>query len=206
MKKLISLTVAALTFLIVLSLLPTGTEGQIYRDTIRLRVIANSDDSEDQRVKLLVRDAILCHVEENYSHISDKDAALAAIDRDRLELETVARETLAREGYSYDVSVWVGEETYDRRDYGTFALPAGTYTSLQIRLGEAEGQNWWCVLFPPLCLGGAIKEDATEDSVPVGLSTDQYELITSGGKSSGRYQVKFRLLEILSEWFGSSGC
>lgn len=205
MKKLISLTVAILTFLIVLSLLPTGEEGQIYKDTIRLRVIANSDDAEDQRVKLLVRDAILRYVEENYSHIEEKEAALAAVDRDRTALEDVAREALAREGYSYGVSVWVGEEVYGRRDYGTFALPSGTYTSLQIRLGEAAGENWWCVLFPPLCLGGAIEEERAEDSVPVGLSTDQYELITSGGKTSGRYRVKFRLLELLSEWFGRSG-
>jgi stage II sporulation protein R len=205
MKKIISMTVAILAFLIVLSLLPTGAEGRIYKDTIRLRVIANSDDAEDQRVKLLVRDAILCYVEENYAHIEEKEAALAAVDRDRTELEAVAREALAQEGCSYDVSVWVGEEAYDRRDYGTFALPSGTYMSLQIRLGEAAGQNWWCVLFPPLCLGGAIKEERTEDSVPVGLTGDQYELITSGGKASGRYRVKFRLLELLSEWFGGSG-
>ena len=205
MKKLISISAAVLTFLFMLSILPTGAEGEIYRDTLRLRVIANSDSEEDQRVKLLVRDAILRYTEENYSHLSRKEEALAAVNQDRAALLSVAEDVLRREGHDYGVSVWIGEERYGTRDYGSFALPAGAYTSLQIRLGESEGENWWCVLFPPLCLGGAVKEETTEDSVPVGLTTDQYELITAGNKDSGRCRIKFRLLELLSELFGCSG-
>ena len=204
MKRILSVSAAVLTFFVLLSALPTGTEGRIYEDTVRLRVIARSDDREDQQVKLLVRDAILRYVEEHYAQISEKAEILRALNRDRDKLRDVAEETLLAAGHSYGVSVWLGEETYQTKSYDSFALPAGTYTSLQIRLGEAEGQNWWCVLFPPLCLGGALKDEPQEDSVPVGLSRDQYELITTGGKSSGRYRVKFRLLELLSELFGGA--
>lgn len=205
MKRLISVSAAILTFLVLLSVFPTNAEAQIYDSTLRLRVIANSDSEEDQRVKLLVRDAVISYVEENYAHLETREEALAAVIRDKEILIALAEEVLAGERQSYGVTLWVGEETYGTRVYESFALPAGEYLSLQIRLGEAKGQNWWCVLFPPLCLGGAIREEPEEDSVPVGLTTDQYELITSEQTNNGRYRIKFRLLELLSDLFGVSG-
>ncbi|MBO5109268.1 MAG: stage II sporulation protein R [Clostridia bacterium] len=204
MKKLIALCAAFLTFFTLISVLPSSEESGIYDSTLRLRVIANSDGEEDQRVKLLVRDAILAYAETNYAHLTTREEALAAVFRDQATLTALAETVLRAEGHSYGATVWVGEETYGTRAYDSFAMPAGDYLSLQIRLGEANGANWWCVLFPPMCLGGALRSEP-EDSVPVGLSTDQYELITSGQKEDGRYHVKFRLLELLTELFQISG-
>ena len=205
MKKIISLSAAFLTFVTLLSVFPTGTEAQIYDSTIRLRVIANSDGEEDQRVKLLVRDAILAYAEEHYTGIESREEALARVKQDEPRLRTIATSVLAQEGLAYGATVQVVEEKYNTRAYDAFAMPAGEYLSLQIRVGEGGGQNWWCVLFPPLCLGGALREEPSEDSIPVGLTTDQYELITSGRADNGRYRVKFRLLEVLAELFGVEG-
>ena len=205
MKKLICIAASLLTFVTLLTVFPTDREAEIYDNTIRLRVIANSDGEEDQRVKLLVRDAILAYVEEHYGHLTDQRTALAAIETDRERLSAIASAVLAREGFSYGAAVWVGRETYGRRAYESFAMPAGNYLSVQIRLGEARGENWWCVLFPPLCLGGALRDEPKDDSVPVGLSTEQYELITSSKENNGRYRVKFRVLEILADLFGADG-
>lgn len=203
MKILLSVCAAILTFFTLLFALPSGTEAEIYDNTLRLRVLANSNGDDDQQVKLLVRDAVIAYAEEHYSTLRTREEVLEAVARDQSRLIALAEEVLRAEGFSYGAELWVGEETADRRTYEDFALPAGEYLTLQIRLGEAGGENWWCVLFPPLCLGGALRETPEADCVPVGLSTDQYELITSGQGESGRYRIKFRLLELLEQVFRS---
>ena len=100
---------------------------------------------------------------------------------------------------SHTVQIEVGEEEYPTRYYEDFALPAGTYTSVRVIIGEGEGQNWWCVLYPPLCNSTSIVYD--EDyCIEAGLTKGQYNLITEN--ESGEYKIKFRLLEIASEVFG----
>ena len=205
MKFWLSLAAAILAFCFITSLFPTNAEAAIYEDTVRLHVLANSDSEEDQRVKLLVRDAILDYATEAYTSCTSKEELTEALRRDKEILQTVADTVIAAEGYSYRSAVTLGEEAYGTRVYEGFALPAGTYLSLQVCLGEATGQNWWCVLFPPLCLGGAIKEGTTEtDYVATGLTSEQYKMITATEKGNTRYRVKFRLLEMISDLFRGS--
>lgn len=158
---------------------------------IRLHVVANSDSRQDQSLKLKVRDAVL---QEGGLRLAglDREQAMAALTEALPELGKVAAATVAAEGYDYPVRVTLGPDRFPTKEYEDFALPAGEYTALRVELGEGQGRNWWCVVFPPLCMG-AVSEpcgDAME-----ALSPDQMALLT--GENEG-YVVKFKLLE----WWG----
>lgn len=200
MKKIakISLTffICIVAFLFIWSFIPSAKECEIYNSTIRLHVIASSNSERDQSVKLKVRDAVLQRIKEYES--DSKEQTLSMIKSDKKHIEEIAQETLEKEGISDTVSLEIGKESYPVRYYEGFSLPAGEYTSVRVVIGEGEGENWWCVLFPPLCTAQAIEYD-DEAYIDVGLTKDQYYMIT--GKSP-EYEVKFKLLEIASEAFG----
>lgn len=200
MKKIakISLTffICIVAFLFIWSFIPSAKECEIYNSTIRLHVIASSNSERDQSVKLKVRDAVLQRIKEYES--DSKEQTLSMIKSDKKHIEEIAQKTLEKEGISDTVSLEIGKESYPVRYYEGFSLPAGEYTSVRVVIGEGEGENWWCVLFPPLCTAQAIEYD-DEAYIDVGLTKDQYYMIT--GKSP-EYEVKFKLLEIASEAFG----
>lgn len=196
-KVMVSLCCAVLFAVIVLSVLPVNGEEKIYSDLVRLHVIANSDSDEDQALKLKVRDAVLseaCALDMG----TDKESAQAALSANRERLCAAARRTVEAEGYTYGVSVELGSEKYPERTYEDFVLPAGTYTSLRVIIGEGDGHNWWCVLYPPLCTSTA--EEREDTFIAAGFTDEQYKAITDGGKT--KYKVKFKIVEILEEIFG----
>ncbi|MGM9635622.1 MAG: stage II sporulation protein R [Candidatus Avispirillum sp.] len=196
-KVMVSLCCAVLFAVIVLSVLPVNGEEKIYSDLVRLHVIANSDSDEDQALKLKVRDAVLseaCSLDMG----TDKESAQAVLSANRERLCAAARRTVEAEGYTYDVCVELGSEKYPERTYEDFVLPAGTYTSLRVIIGEGNGHNWWCVLYPPLCTSTA--EEREETFIAAGFTDEQYKAITDGGKT--KYKVKFKIVEILEEIFG----
>ena len=197
MKFLVTILVSFLVFLCLWTVIPTAQECEIYKSTIRLHVIANSDSEEDQAVKLKVRDAVLERISEYDA--KSKEEALLLIENDRELLAKIANDELKRNGFADTVSIEIGKEAYPVRNYEGFSLPAGEYTSVRIIIGEGKGENWWCVLFPPLCTDYAVGYD-DEAYIDVGLSKDQYSLITG---TSGEYQIKFKLLEIASQAFGA---
>ena len=185
--------VIALVILMALSYLPIHGESEIYDTVLRLHVLANSDSEEDQALKLKVRDAVLEAYGDALAGYPTREAAAEALSYLLPEMEALAKKTLEGLGDGSPVAVTLTEEPYPRRDYGTFALPAGEYLSLRILIGEAAGENWWCVLYPPLCLG-------TATDTPVGMEDATYGLLTENG--GGSYTVKFRLLETLRRYFG----
>ncbi|MBQ7411660.1 MAG: stage II sporulation protein R [Clostridia bacterium] len=195
-KSTITILMSIIAFLFIWSLIPSAKECEIYNSTIRLHVIANSNTDSDQEAKLKVRDALLDEISEY--DCKSKEEALLEISANRKELEALAEQTLKKEGISDTVSIKIGKEDYPERVYEGFSLPAGEYTSVRVIIGEGEGENWWCVLFPPMCTAQAIEYDS-EAYVSAGLSKEQYYMITGG---SGRYEVKFKLLEIASSAFG----
>ena len=197
MKLISTILISAAVFFALNHVIPTNEEFEIYENTVRLHVLANSDSEEDQDVKLLVRDALLEKIS-GYD-ASDKEEALEMIEKNKEALCTLAESVIKSQGMSHTVQIEVGEEEYPTRYYEDFALPAGTYTSVRVIIGEGGGQNWWCVLYPPLCNSTAIAYD--EDyCIEAGLTKGQYNLITEN--ESGEYKIKFRLLEIASEVFG----
>lgn len=154
---------------------------------VRLHVVAASDEAEEQELKLRVRDSVLAYLTPRLEGTAD---AAEARDRIRTELPGIrAAAEAAAEGLA--VSVSLSREYYPTRDYGSFALPAGQYESLRVVLGEGEGHNWWCVVFPPLCLSAAEAETALET-----LGADDAGLLSGDG---GGVVFKFRLLELWGE-------
>ena len=196
MRFFTSLSICLIAFLTLWGFIPTAEECEIYDSTVRLHILADSDSEEDQRVKLLVRDAVLQHISGYDS--KNKEQALLAIKSDKEQIEAVARRVLLENGMDKSVSIEIGEEEYPVRYYEDFSLPAGRYSSVRIIIGEGKGQNWWCVMFPPMCTSFAI-DSYDESYTDVGLSKDQYNMITGAG---GEYKVKFKLLEIASSALG----
>ncbi|MBQ8393878.1 MAG: stage II sporulation protein R [Clostridia bacterium] len=197
MRFFSALFICIIAFLTLWGFIPTEEECGIYDSTVRLHILANSDSEEDQRVKLLVRDAVVEHI--SAYDAKSKEEALLCITADQDAICETAINVLRENGINDSVSIKIGEEQYPIRYYEDFSLPAGEYTSVQIIIGEGNGQNWWCVLFPPMCTSYAIEPDG-EEYISAGLSRDQYNLITGAG---GEYKVKFKLLEIAQEAFGA---
>lgn len=196
MKKALFIFVAVIAFLVINSFIPSKEECEIYNSTVRLHVIANSDSEEDQKLKLRVRDAIVEQM--STYNAKTKEEALEYINNDKDNLKKIAEECIKNEGFNNSVSIEIGEESYPTREYEDFALPAGKYTSLRVIIGEGEGQNWWCVLYPPLCTSYAIKPE-NEEYIDVGFTKEQFNLITGNEKE---YKIKFKLLEMASQAFG----
>lgn len=153
---------------------------QIRGNTLRLHVIANSDSKADQELKLKVRDRIL---EEEGSLLGDagnRDDAILLANTQLDEIEAIAKGCLEENGCYMPVQVQITQQWFNTRTYGELTLPAGQYEALQIRIGEAKGQNWWCVLFPPFCLSAARGkvdvEQAFQEAAKVVESNPQYEM------------------------------
>ncbi len=163
-------------------------------ELIRLHVVANSDSQEDQAIKLRVRDAVVESLRESMSDISDVEEAKAYIRENLPKIQSVANQVLSSSGVEADAVVTLGKEVFDIRHYDTFSLPAGVYESLRIIIGEGQGHNWWCVVFPSLCLPAT--SDGFED-VAAGAGFDA-ELTATLEEESG-YEIRFFLLDKLGE-------
>ncbi len=185
MKKLLLPTITLLLTALFISVIPTEAEGAIYDDTIRLHILANSDSEEDQNLKLRLRDEILAEFGESLGIYEKIDEAKKNLEEKLGEISNFADTKLSDWGYEYKTEVSISEEWYDTRDYENFSLPCGYYTSLRIIIGKGEGENWWCVMFPPLCLDAATSKKKYTDAEDVLISK--------------KYNVKFKLLELISE-------
>ena len=181
MKSKICLTLC-LTLAIaacVISVAPfANTCENIRRDVLRLHVVADSDSETDQKLKLLVRDEVLEKGGELFDGTLTADEAQRVITPKTDELKAVAENVLRQNGCGNSVEITVGEEYFATRCYEDFTMPAGVYTAVRVNIGSAEGQNWWCVMFPPLCLPAASADaDAffTEDEMKVVSSSPEYE-------------------------------
>ena len=199
-QKLMALTVTLCTLFMVLSLLPIHGEDELYTNVLRLHVLANSDTEEDQALKLKVRDAVLQASEPILADCHSKEEAMRAVIAHLSILENAAQQAILAQGRNDSVHLELGEEVYPTRSYESFCFPSGSYTSLRIIIGEGEGQNWWCVLFPPMCLSAVTQaNDSTQENayISVGLTGEQYRMITQTDQST--YTVRFRLLEVIEE-------
>lgn len=180
----------------VCNVLPIHGEERIYGSVVRLHVLANSDSEEDQALKLKVRDAVLAHTSPLVIDSTSREDATRILQGELENIRAVAERVVREQGYSYDVQVSLTLEDYPTRNYEAMSFPAGQYVSLRVMIGKAEGQNWWCVLFPPLCLGAASERAENEEAfVAVGLNSDQYKIITE--TDSATYYLRFRILELL---------
>lgn len=197
--KLLSNTLLTLVLTLTVAILPTDKDAAIYDDTLRLHILANSDSEVDQAVKYEIRDRILEKYGKTLKESESFEDAEARIEGIIPEIESDVDTWLKEAGYSYTSEVTLSVEWYDTREYDDFALPKGYYTSLRVMLGDADGQNWWCVMYPPLCLDVAT-EDAPKDDAVSGYTREEYLLVSDEG-----YNIKFKILEVFSDAFSKNG-
>jgi stage II sporulation protein R len=173
-----------------------GRERQALADSlIRFHVLANSDSDADQALKLKVRDRVLEQAKLLYPENATLEEARSALEENLSLLAETGRQVVEEQGYGYPVSARMEQCWFPTKQYDDFSLPAGIYTALRIVIGEGEGQNWWCVAFPPLCLGAA--SQTIEDAAEAGYFTsEQAALVT---EASEGYVLKFKSLELLGQ-------
>lgn len=167
------------------------TQDQLSEKVIRLHVLANSDSEEDQALKLRVRDRILEYADGLLTESADRTEAEARLRGSLLELEQIAAGEIAASGYTYPVTVELENTAFPTREYDGFMLPAGEYLALRVMIGEAEGHNWWCVVFPPLCTAASV--DVPACALAAGLDAEQVGLITEENQG---YVLKFKVVEL----------
>ena len=198
-KRILTLSVLAAILLLLVGLLPVHGEEEIYDKVVRLHVLANSNSEEDQAVKLEVRDAILQVTVPLLQNCQTREEAVLLLEENRTLLTDTARAVLCERGFDDTVSIEMGLESYPTRTYDSLCFPAGEYVSMRVSLGQGEGQNWWCCLFPPLCLDAATvgKEVAEDACISVGFTPTQYKIITESDQPV--YRARFKILELLGQ-------
>jgi len=184
----IALMLGAAVFLIT-GALALRTQDELSDKVVRLHVLANSDSEEDQALKLRVRDRILERTTVLLEQSADRREAEGLLRGDLLELERIAAEEIAAAGYSYGVTAEVTDTAFPTKEYDGFSLPAGEYLALRIVIGEGSGQNWWCVVFPPLCTTAA--SDVSTAVLAAGFSEDEVRMVTE----QDGYVLKFKAVE-----------
>ena len=165
----------------------------------RLHVIANSDSNADQNLKYTVRDKLLEYMDELCSNCSTKEEAISIAQQNIENFKQIALDTIKNEGFDYSVNVRIGNFEFPTKHYGDISLPAGYYDALRVEIGEAKGQNWWCVMFPPLCFtdvtSGVVPEESKEDLEET-LTDEEFSIVSDN--SSFDFKIKFKILEILN--------
>lgn len=176
-----------------------GEQAALADKVVRLHVLANSDTQEDQALKLAVRDAVLAAADGVVPPGAELEEAEQAITQALPAIADAGARVVGEQGYSYPVTASLEHDVwFPTKEYTDFAFPAGEYTALRVTIGEGGGRNWWCVVFPPLCLG-SVTENTAETALEGGLEDREVSLIT--GEDEG-YVVKFKAMELLEEFQG----
>lgn len=168
--------------------------GEIRQGVVRLHVLAHDDSAEEQGLKLAVRDAVLAASDGLLDGVEDTAEALDTVAAALPRLEAAANACLAEQGSVHTAAVTLEPAYFTTRTYDAGTLPAGWYTALRVVIGDGAGRNWWCVVFPPLCLSSAVKPARLGDV----LNEDACEVV----ENAPRYEVRFKVVEWVSGWFG----
>ncbi|MDD6284742.1 MAG: stage II sporulation protein R [Firmicutes bacterium] len=195
MRKISVSLVLALVITSLLSMYKFDRNCQQLRDGVfRLHILANSDSSADQQLKLTVRDAVIDLSESLFDGCETMEDAVAAAKENLSLIQQTAERTVTECGANYSVNVSVGQADFDTRHYEQVTLPAGSYTALRIVIGEGNGHNWWCVMFPQMCLPAASQSTELERAV----DKNSAEI----AENYDKYEVKFKIVEIFEQLRG----
>lgn len=192
-RSLIIFSVLTLVLSIIMPALPLQSEGDVYENTLRLHVLANSDSEEDQCLKLKVRDRILELLAVKLNEVKTKEEAIAVIKENEALILKTARDEIADQGYNYSCQITLTNEEYPQKEYNGVRLPKGEYLSLRVLIGNAEGENWWCVLFPALCTSTAKPQNKLKEA---GFTSEQIKILTEG--DNPKYKLRFKILELFN--------
>ena len=171
----------------------------ISNSVFRLQVITNSNNKKNQNLKYKVRDNLLKHMKELCCDCKNKDEAIKIVKEHLEEFKQIALQTINDNGYSYNININIGNFEFPTKEYGDISLPAGFYDALKVEIGEAKGQNWWCVMFPPLCFidvtSGVVPEESKKQ-LENDLSEEEFALVSED--SDIKIQFKFKILEFFN--------
>ena len=187
MKLLLKSTVIAFVLTVIFSMIPFSAQCKNVSDNVfRLHILANSDSETDQNLKLCVRDKVLEYTECLYKNADNLQNAEQLTKESLQDIANVAQREVLDNGYSYQVKAEVRKIHFDTRCYENVTMPSGDYEALRITIGEGKGHNWWCVMYPSLCVGAATNYEELKDKT----TDNEYKMMTDGG-----YDVQFKVVE-----------
>ncbi|MBR1654296.1 MAG: stage II sporulation protein R [Clostridia bacterium] len=196
-KTTLLITILLIAFIIVSAIsYVSAVSENIANSVFRLHVIANSDSEEDQNLKFIVRDNLIEYMNSLTSGISSKQAAIEIAKEHKQDFYNIAKKTIEDNGYDYDVNIEIGNSYFPTKYYGDISFPAGYYDALKVEIGKASGQNWWCVMFPPLCfvdMSTGIVPEESKETIKDNLPEEEYALISDTHNNSINF--KFKLIE-----------
>ena len=198
MKKYLFLLIVLISFIILSAYsYASAINEDLSNNVFRLHVIANSDSKEDQDLKYKVRDKLIEYMKSLTTNINTKEEVIEIANNHISDFESIAKEVITKNGFDYDVKVEIGNFSFPTKQYGDISFPAGFYDALKVEIGSAKGQNWWCVMFPPLCFvdvtSGIVPEESKEN-LQDNLGEEEYDII-SNTEDSEIVNFKFKIVE-----------
>ncbi len=202
-SKLLVLT-SVLTLIFALTITyAKNVSNDISNSVFRLHIIANSNSETDQSLKLKVRDKIITDASSLFVNCPDLDTAVKIANQNQDKLKQIAESEVKAHGFDYPIKISVGRVAFPTKTYGNITLPSGNYTALRIEIGKAKGENWWCVMYPPLCLtqGVLTVSDEANSKLKSELNSSEYDLITKQDSGAIPVEVRFKIVEIFQNIF-----
>ena len=198
MKKYLLLLIVSVSFLLLSAYSYVNAVSNNLADSVfRLHVIANSDSEEDQNLKYKVRDSLIEYMNTLTNDMNTKDDVIKIAKEHIQDFKNIAQNVVKENGYDYEVNIEIGNFSFPTKTYGDISFPAGFYDALKVEIGKAEGQNWWCVMFPPLCFvdvtSGVVPEESKEN-LEENLGDEEYSII-SDTEENGFTSIKFKIIE-----------
>lgn len=192
MKMFVKSTCIAFVLAVIYSMIPFQAEcSQISDEVFRLHILANSDSDEDQSLKLKVRDRVLEYTEDLFDRAQTKEEAESLISDNLQSIADTAYDEVLRNGYDYTVSAEITNMYFTTRYYENYTLPSGMYDALRITIGKGEGHNWWCVMYPSICISSVEEQDSKAKDV---FDEQQYDIV-----KNEQYEYKFKIVELFEK-------
>ncbi len=199
LKKIFILSVLLLLFIIISAFsYVNAISTHLSESVFRLHILANSNSVEDQNLKYKVRDRIIDYMNSLTKDCSSKQDVIQVAKQNLTNFENIAKEVITESGYNYNVSVSIDNVSFPTKTYGDISLPAGFYDALQIKIGNSNGQNWWCVMFPPLCfvdISSGIVPEESKQMMKSELSDEEFQIVS---KHTPEMNFKFKLIELFT--------
>ncbi len=192
----ILLLLFVLYFTVCASSYVSAVSSDLEKSVFRLHVIANSNSDEDQNLKYIVRNKLIEYMNSISMNVNSKEEVIKIANDHLDDFYTIANKTIKEQGFDYEVKVNIGNYSFPTKTYGDISLPAGFYDALKVEIGEAKGQNWWCVMFPPLCfvdVSSGIVPTSSKETLKENMSDEDFSLISD---NTNEIKFKFKILEM----------
>lgn len=202
MKKYIILILVLFLFLIFSAYSYASTVNENLSDNVfRLHVIANSDSKEDQDLKYKVRDKLIEYMKSITSNIENKEEVINIAYNNIENFQKIAEQVIKENGFNYPVKIEIGNFSFPTKTYGDISFPSGFYDALKVEIGNASGQNWWCVMFPPLCfvdVTSGVVPESSKENLETNLGQEEYDIISNNNESDV-IEFKFKIVEFFED-------